>query len=185
MNGGSVTESDMPLLDIQAAWDYYLKHDHQGRGFVLIGHIPTCSSMAQTGCVYVWGSYFADDRADRQFFGMARHDGMDSACVSPAAPGGGKGILKLYHRKAPFASRDDPPWVETVGQLSGECRANQAGVALRVTVEPGPASVYLPGLLKQPPLPAGWGLHTRDISLVQGNILDVLDAEIAALAAKH
>lgn len=233
-SGGPVTESEMPMLDVEAAWEYYLKHDNQGRGVVLIGHsqgtillqrllatridgtpeqkllvsaflagdpslgiphgksaggtlphIPICSSIAQTGCVYVWGSYFADDNSDRQIFGMARHDDMDSACVSPAAPGGGKGVLKFYHRKAPFAPPDDPPWVETVGQLSGECKAGNAGVALRVTVEPGPVSGYLPELLKRPPLPEGWGLHMRDIALVQGNILDVLDAEIAARAGKH
>ena len=234
LTGSTATESDLPLLDVEAAWDYYLKHDNQGRGVVLIGHsqgtillqkllasridgkpqqkllvsaflagdpslgvphgksvggtfphIPTCSSIAQTGCVYVWGSYFADDKSARQIFGMARDDGMDSACVSPAAPGGGKGVLKLYHRKAPFAPPEDPPWVETVGQLSGECQANNAGVALRVTVEPGPVSGYLAELLKRPPLPEGWGLHMRDIALVQGNILDVLDAEIAARTAKH
>jgi hypothetical protein len=234
MSGTSVTESDIPMLDVETAWDYYLKHDNQGRGVVLIGHsqgtillqkllatridgtpqqkllvsaflsgdpslgvphgksvggtlphIPTCSSAAQTGCVYVWGSYFADDKPERQLFGTTRHDGMDSACDSPSAPGGGKAVLKFYHRKAPFAAADDPPWIETVGQLSGECLATDAGVALRVTVEPGPVSGYLPDLLKRPPLPEGWGLHLRDIALVQGNILDVLDAEIAARAAKH
>jgi hypothetical protein len=234
LSGHPGPESDMPMLDVEAAWDYYLKHDNQGRGVVLVGHsqgtillqkllaaridgtpqqkllvsaflagdpslgvphgksvggtlphIPTCTSSPQTGCVYVWGSYFADDKTDRQIFGMARHDGMDSACDSPAAPGGGKGVLKLYHRKAPSAAPDDPPWIETIGQLSGECQTNSAGNALRVTVEPGPVSGYLPGLLKLPPLPDGWGLHMRDIALVQGNILDVLDAEIATLAAKH
>jgi len=148
-------------------------------------HIPTCSSGQQTGCVYVWGSYFANDTSGRQIFGTSRQDGLESACVSPAAPGGGKGILKLYHRKAPFAPDSDPPWVETIGQLSGECRANEAGVALRVTVEPGPVSGYLEALLKHPQLPEGWGLHVRDIALVQGNILDVLDAEISAWSAKH
>jgi DUF3089 family protein len=229
LTGGSEPESDMPMKDVEAAWDSYLKHDNHGRGVVLIGHsqgtlllqkliashidgqaqqhllvsaflagdpslgvphgkatggtfahIPTCSSAQQTGCVYVWGSYFADYTAGRQRFGQRREDGLESACVSPAAPGGGKGVLKLYHRKAPFAPESDPPWVETVGQLSGECRATEAGVALRVTVEPGPASGYLEGLLKLPPLPADWGLHVRDIALVQGNILDVLDAEIGA-----
>jgi hypothetical protein len=137
-----------------------------------LAHIPTCSSQDQTGCIYVWGSYFSGDSSGRQVFGANRKDGLDSACVSPAAPGGGKGVLKLYHRKAPFAPADDPPWVETVGQLSGECRANENGVALRVTVEPGPASSYLDHLLKLPPVPEGWGLHARDIALVQGNMLE-------------
>jgi hypothetical protein len=234
LEGHSEADSEIPMQDVEAAWNFYLQHDNRGRGVVLIGHsqgtillqrliaahidgqpqqrlfvsaflagdpslgvphgtasggtlahIPTCSSAEQTGCVYVWGSYFSEDGSGRRKFGASRTDGLESACVSPAAPAGGKGVLKLYHRKAPFAPATDPPWVETVGQLSGECRADAAGNALRVNVEPGPVSGYLDGLLKLPPLPVGWGLHARDIALVQGNILDVLDAEIGAWSGKH
>jgi hypothetical protein len=32
---------------------------------------------------------------------------------------------------------------------------------------------------------AGWGLHVADISLVQGNMLDVIGAESAAWAARR
>jgi hypothetical protein len=31
----------------------------------------------------------------------------------------------------------------------------------------------------------GWGVHPLDLSLVQGNILDVLDAEIATWQAQN
>jgi hypothetical protein len=40
-------------------------------------------------------------------------------------------------------------------------------------------------LLKAAEVAPGWGIHPQDIALVQGNILDVLDAEIATWQAKH
>jgi hypothetical protein len=38
MTGGSVPTSDVPYLDIAAAWAFYLAHDNHGRGVVLVGH---------------------------------------------------------------------------------------------------------------------------------------------------
>src|SRR5580658_6309731 len=32
------TQPDLATLDVQAAWNYYLKNDNQGRGVVIIGH---------------------------------------------------------------------------------------------------------------------------------------------------
>jgi hypothetical protein len=39
--------------------------------------------------------------------------------------------------------------------------------------------------LKAAQVAPGWGVHPLDLSLVQGNILDVLDAEIATWQAQH
>jgi len=36
--GGSLVGQDLPYKDVRDAWRYYLEHDNQGRGFVLIGH---------------------------------------------------------------------------------------------------------------------------------------------------
>jgi hypothetical protein len=40
-------------------------------------------------------------------------------------------------------------------------------------------------ILKADDIGGGWGLHPQDIALVQGNILDVLDAEIVTWQAAH
>jgi len=232
--GAGALDFDQPLLDVQAAWAYYLKHDNQGRGVVLIGHsqgtillqsliaksidgtpaqsllvsavlagdpslgvppgkavggtfahIPVCSAAAQTGCAYVWGSFLTDDASKGQVFGRARNDGLASACANPAAPGGGSGMLKFYHEKLPSAPASDPPWVEAVDQISGACRADAQGNAFRVTVEPGSSADLYSAMLKRSQSRAGWGLHARDIALVQGNMLDVLDAEIASWRQTH
>jgi hypothetical protein len=223
------TQSDLPMLDVQAAWNYYLKNDNKGRGVVIIGHsqgtillqrlmagsidgtasqallvsaflpgnpslgvppggvvggtfahIPTCSDAAQTGCVYVWASYLAGDTSAPPIFGKARADGLVSACVNPAAPAGGSAMLKFYH------ANSKPPWVEALGQLSGVCQADSSGANIFVvTVLPGQFANANTATLKAAEVAPGWGVHPQDISLVQGNILDVLDAEIVTWQAHH
>ena len=148
-------------------------------------HIPVCSSAAQTGCAYVWGTFEADDPAKGQTFGKARSDGLVSACENPAAPAGGSGMLKFYYEKPPTAPANDPPWIEAVDQISGACRADEQGNAFRITVEATPSAEFYRTLLKRSEGRAGWGLHVRDVALVQGNILDVLDAELAAWKRTH
>jgi hypothetical protein len=143
-------------------------------------HIPTCSDAAQTGCVYVWGSYLAGDTSAPPIFGGARFNGFVSACVSPAAPAGGTAQLKYYR------ANSKPPWVEALGQLSGVCQADSSGANIFVvTVKPGIFAAANTTTLKAAEVAPGWGIHPLDIALVQGNILDVLDAEIATWQAKH
>ena len=231
-HGGSESTGpgDPPWDDVQAAWAYYLQHDNQGRGVVMIGHsqgtillqrliaasidgtasqallvsaflagdpslgvppggvvggtfahIPTCTAAAQTGCVYVWGSYLAGDTSAPPVFGQARGDGFASACVNPAAPAGGSAMLKSY-----FAGANPPAWVEVVGQLTGACQMDSSGAStFVVTVLPGQFAANNTATLKAAEVAPGWGVHPLDISLVEGNILDVLDAEIATWQAQH
>ena len=151
-------------------------------------HIPVCSAAAQIGCAYAWGSFLAPTTTNdtaKQVFGHLRRDNLVSACANPAAPGGGTGKLKFFHQKAETASANDPPWVEDVDQLTGACSTTAGGNGFRITIAPGPHASELTALLKQTEGREGWGLHPRDIGLVQGNILDVLDAEIAAWQKTH
>jgi hypothetical protein len=144
-------------------------------------HIPTCAAAAQTGCVYVWGSYLAGDTSAPPLFGGARSDGLVSACVNPAAPAGGSGALKFY-----YAGANPPAWVEALGQLTGTCQAGSGGADIFVvTVLAGQFSAQNTSILTAAEVAPGWGVHPLDLSLVQGNILDVLDAEIATWQAQH
>lgn len=231
-HGGSESAGtdDPPMDDVQAAWAYYLQHDNNGRGVVIIGHsqgtillqrliaqsidgtatqallvsaflagdpslavpaggvvggtfahIPTCTTAAQIGCVYVWASYLAGDTSAPPIFGGARGDGFASACASPAAPGGGSAMLKFY-----YAGANPPAWVEAIGQLTGECQMDSFGAnTLVVTVLPTQFANQLTATLKAAEVAPGWGVHPLDISLLQGNMLDVLDAEIATWQAQH
>ena len=231
-HGGSESTGpgDPPMDDVQGAWAYYLQHDNNGRGVVIIGHsqgtillqrliaasidgtssqallvsaflagdpslavppggvvggtflhIPTCSAAAQIGCVYVWGSYVAGDTSAPPIFGGVRGDGFASACVNPAAPAGGSGTLKFYYPGA-----NPPAWVEAIGQVTGQCQMDANGAnTFVVTVLPGQFAAKNTATLKAQEIAAGWGVHPYDIPLVQGNMLDVLDAEIATWQAQH
>ncbi|HEX3396376.1 MAG TPA: DUF3089 domain-containing protein [Steroidobacteraceae bacterium] len=144
-------------------------------------HIPTCTAAAQTGCVYVWASYLAGDVSAPPIFGSARGDGFASACANPASPAGGSAMLKFY-----FAGANPPAWVEAIGQVTGACQMDSSGAnTFVVTVLPGQFAAKNTATLKAAEIAPGWGVHPLDISLVQGNILDVLDAEIATWKAQH
>jgi hypothetical protein len=140
-------------------------------------HVPLCAQAAQTGCVYVWGTYLADDADPARKFGQNPPGGLVAACANPAAPAGGPGLLEAYMSKPKIAPKDDPPWVRLEGQLSGACVADAQGAALRVTILPTPFAELLDRGFKRYALGPGWGLHRLDLSLPQGNILDVVDAE--------
>jgi hypothetical protein len=69
------------------------------------------------------------------------------------------------------------------GQLTGECVADAQGVVLRVRTVPGPLAPLAQQLLDLSQLPGGWGLHVLDVSLVQGNLLDLAQSQGRAWAA--
>jgi hypothetical protein len=144
-------------------------------------HVPACTTGAQVGCVYAWGSYRDGDDASPRAFGRARRDGLVSHCSNPAAPGGGKGLLKSYFPP----SEPGGSWLEAVGQFSATCRTDAEGDALRVTVEAGPDADVMRTLLKRAEHIPRWGLHTLDIALYLGNILDLIDAETGVWIAGH
>ncbi len=142
-------------------------------------HFPVCSSKAQTGCAYAWGTYLKGDDSPLHAFGSPQDNGMISACEHPAAPSGGTGDLKFFHRKLATAPASDPPWVEILGAFSGKCHADDSGNDFIVTVAPGPNHDLYEKGLKRAEIVSGWGLHLEDVPLALGNILDVLDAETA------
>jgi hypothetical protein len=223
-------DTDPPYEDVQAAWAYYLAHDNNGRGVVIVGHsqgtillqrlmqqsidgtatqallvsaflagnpslavpmggvvggtfahIPTCATASQIGCAYAWGSYLVGDTSGPPVFGQARSDGFVSACVNPASLGGALGQLKFY-----YAGPNPPAWLEAIGQVTGECQTDSTGANIFVvTVLPGPFAASVTKALKGAEVAPGWGVHPLDISLVLGNMLDVLDDEIATWQAQH
>jgi hypothetical protein len=90
-------------------------------------------------------------------------------------------MLKFY-----YAGANPPAWVEALGQFTGTCQAGAGGANIFVvTVLPGQFSAQNTTILTKAEVAAGWGVHPLDLSLVQGNILDVLDAEIATWQAQN
>ena len=205
---------DKPYQDVLAAWRWYLAHENQGRGVVLVGHsqgtimlrrliaeqidghpeqrllvsvflagspqgaafpgVQPCRAADDTGCLYVWGSYREEDTARRRVFGRKPLGGQDAVCVNPAAPQGGAQALKSFLPKPAGTAPGEPAWIVLDGAFSAACTQDEQGNVLRVS---GP-----PSLSDGAP---GWGLHRWDINLVQGNILALLDAQVASWNRKR
>jgi len=144
--------------------------------------VKPCAAPDQTGCVIAWSSYL-DSYDGPRVFG-ATPSGAPPLCVNPAAIGGGRGALETYLTKPSFAPPNDPPYVELAGQLTAQCVADAQGAVLRVHIEPGPAAGLL-GVVMQRYSPApGWGEHPLDISLVQGNMIDLIASQTGAWLAR-
>jgi hypothetical protein len=146
--------------------------------------IPPCAAADQTGCLIAWSSY-RDGQPGERFFG-GTNAGEPPLCVNPAALAGGRGPAKPYLSKPALSAPSDPPYVEPLGQISSECVTDDKGAVLRIHIEPdGKYAGLLAFALNQLALPGGWGLHTLDISLVQGNIVDLLGSQSAAWVKSH
>ena len=140
--------------------------------------ITPCAAAGQTGCIVAWSTYLDSATGPRFFAGGTAAD--PALCVNPASVSGGRGLLKSYLSRPALAPETDPPYIEIVGQISAECVTDDAGTVLRVRVEPGPFAAILNAALTLPTLPPSWGLHILDINLVQGNMLDLMESQIAA-----
>ena len=144
--------------------------------------IKPCAAPDQSGCVVAWSSYVDKDpdaMTGARFYGNGK-PGDPALCVNPAAVAGGRGMLKTYLSKPAIAPAADPPCVETIGQISAECVTDAVGSVLRVRTEPGRYQPLLDAALKASGAIPSWGLHTLDINLVQGNMIDLIAQQSAA-----
>lgn len=140
--------------------------------------VKPCRSAGDTGCVIAWSTY-QDGATGRRLFGGAPA-GQAPLCINPSAIGG-RGLLKPYLSRPRTAPASDPPYIAPLNQLSAECVADDQGTVLRVRIEPGAAAEAVGAALARANDNApGWGLHPLDISLVQGNMIDLIARQSAA-----
>lgn len=148
--------------------------------------IPLCRTNTQFGCVLAWSTYRTEDTSSPRFFAASRQPGMIAACVNPAAPAGGRATLRGFFSRPAGAPESDPPWVENVSGISGECVFDAQGGVLRVSADPGTvvAPILAPALQRAETLP-GWGTHIIDVSLVMGDIVELIGRQAEAWRASQ
>ncbi len=150
-------------------------------------HLPLCTARAETGCVIAYSSFPAQPPADSVFgrpgqgvslqSGQTATEGLQVACVNPAAIGGGTAGL------VPYFSADPPvttPWVTYPGLYSAACSSAGGATWLQVshlTVAGRPVVSETLG--------AAWGYHIDDVNLALGNLVDDVSAEEAAYTSQH
>ncbi|HTR01118.1 MAG TPA: DUF3089 domain-containing protein [Candidatus Acidoferrum sp.] len=164
-------------------------------------HIPLCHAADQPGCVIVYSSFRATAKPPANTrFGHVEEAGMTAACTNPAALGGGSGDLKTYFARDSRAvgaakswlTPEQPiatPWITLPGLISAECKTNEYATYLEITLHGDPATPRLDDIagdmkLGSRTLP-NWGLHTIDVNLALGNLVDIVGSESKAWLAKQ
>ncbi len=153
-------------------------------------HLPLCTATAETGCVIAYSSFPSQPPAASLFgrpgqgvslqSGQTATEGLQVACVNPAAIGGGLGVAADLVPYFPASPPVSTPWVTYPGLYSAACSSAGGATWLQVshlTVAGRP--------VVSESLGAEWGYHIDDINLALGNLVDDVAAEEAAFASQH
>ena len=157
---------------------------------------PLCTKVGQTGCVVTYVSFRASSPPpEGSLFGRATRPGMTVACTNPARLLRGLAPLDSYWYAGPSASAaarpiawssagaPPTPFLRTEGLVSAACvnRGPVGYLAVTVNADPSdqrtdeiPGDVTILGAV-QP----GWGLHLADMSLAQGDLIALVEAQAA------
>jgi hypothetical protein len=150
-------------------------------------HLPLCTAQAETGCVIAYSSFPAQPPADSLFgrpgqgvslqSGQTATQGVQVACVNPAAIGGGTADLVPYFPATPPVTT---PWVTYPDLYSATCRSAGGATWLQVN------DLTVAGRhVVSEVLGAAWGYHLDDINLALGNLVDDVAAEETAYTSQH
>jgi hypothetical protein len=157
-------------------------------------NIPACASIVQTGCVVAYSTFGAAPPANAAFgriatsiniFNRNSSAALQILCVNPAAPGGGTANLQPYIPTAglgvllgtsatiPAAST---PFLTYPNLYSAHC-VNSGGAQWLQIDRIGGASDKRPAAKAGAP---SWGLHTVDVNIALGNLVDLVRLESAS-----
>ena len=158
------------------------------------GHIPACTSTAQTGCVVAYSTFGTVPPANAAFgriatsiniFNRNSSAALQILCVNPAAPGGGTANLQPYIPTAGIAAllgtsatipAASTPFVTYPNLFSAHCVDSGGAQWLQIDRIGGASD-------KRPAAKAGapsWGLHTVDVNIALGNLVDLVRSESAS-----
>jgi hypothetical protein len=160
--------------------------------------IPACGSGSQTGCVVAYSSFNGTPPADAFFgrvgtglnpfgaLGSAASGETQVLCVNPAAPGGGtvslapyfptQGLSTLLGRSAPSVPASTP-FVAVPGEYSAHCVNSDGASWLQIDRTTGSTDLR-PTV--SPTSGPRWGLHTVDVNIALGNLIDLVRSEAAS-----
>ena len=154
--------------------------------------IPACGSATQTGCVVAYSSFDTTppDGAPFGRIGTALRPfatgttGLQILCVNPASPGGGTATLEPFFPTADLpaylgtaAAKATTPFVTYPDQYSAHCEDADGADWLQIDRLGGTLDIRAGVRTVEP---ATWGLHLVDISIAEGNLVDLVRSESAA-----
>lgn len=166
-------------------------------------HLPTCATADDVGCVVAYSMFGAlpsgrtaifgrVDTGLRSAFGRPVGDDLEVACVNPAALAG-DALLEPLTRTEPFPGlvglgteilylglrpRAATPWVRPGERYRATCETTNGVSHLRVRAASSATIVPFPSPT------ADWGLHLGDVNLALGNLIRVVQRQVAAYTAR-
>lgn len=169
-----------------------------------LAEIPLCTRSDQAGCVVTWSTFRSDAPPPPDaLFGRPRGApaGQVAGCVNPADPTGRRNAKTHSYFPTATASILSPvvqdpskpttwldapagtvttPFVSVPGLVTERCASMDGFHFLEATVHPdpsGPRADDIPG-----DLTPQWGLHLVDVSLVMGDIVQLVGEQAKAYA---
>ncbi|MCR5877913.1 DUF3089 domain-containing protein [Phenylobacterium sp. J367] len=165
--------------------------------------MPLCRSRDQTGCVvsYVTFREAAPPPVNSRF-GRTTAEGMEVACTNPAALGGGRAVMasvfgaNSMHPTAappkPWTTPNQPidtAFVKVPGLISGQCVSDANGGYLAIRVDGDPrdprtdeiSGDHLANGVVQP----DWGLHSLDVPVAMGSLIELAGDQARSWKAKR
>jgi hypothetical protein len=165
--------------------------------------MPLCRSRSQTGCIVTYVSFReATPPPANSRFGRTTAEGMEVACTNPAALGGGRAVLasvfgaKSMHPTAappkPWvtpATPIDTPYVKVPGLISGRCVNDADGGYLAIRVEADPTDPRTDEIsgdhLAEGVVQPDWGLHSLDVPVAMGSLIELAGDQAKAWTARR
>ena len=163
--------------------------------------VPLCRSNNQTGCAITYVSFRAESPPPANSrFARTNEAGMAVACTNPAKLSGGMAIADGWLGAAGSGASGAPanPWakgarittafVRTPGLFSSECVSSGGSNYLAITTNSVPSDARTDSITGD--VMAGgmilkdWGLHLLDVSLLQGDLLRLVNSQEAAHTKK-
>lgn len=166
-------------------------------------NMSLCRSASQLGCVISYVTFRSDvPPPANSRFGRVPTEGMQAACVNPAALKGGKAEMHAYlssgfngvsteaAQPKPWAAgaKIETPFVSLPGLLTGECVSSDAGSYLAITTNGNPSDPRtdeIPGdVVAGGNVMKEWGLHLIDAHVAMGDLVDVVAQQSKAYLKK-
>lgn len=152
--------------------------------------VPLCESADQTGCAISYVSFRETSPPPATSrFGRVETEGMEAACVNPAALLGNDSLDAYLRNGGSILSEEKPdpwvadgdavktPYVKVPGLLTGTCTRgdNNHYLAIEINAGDGPRVDDIKGdVVYAGQVLADWGLHLIDINLAQGDLIELI-----------
>ena len=144
--------------------------------------IPLCHAVNQIGCVISYASFRANVPPPANTrFGKVAGENRVSACVNPAAIGGGPGEMHAYLAATGWTvdgAAMTTPFVSVPAMLTGECVSDATVSYLAITVNGNAADPRADDIkgdvIANGQVQKDWGLHLIDVNLAMGNLIGIV-----------